>query len=108
VNASVNREKDFKFKKTILWTFLLLIPVLGIVYLVFTQQELLFGKKSFNKVSVQTSTHRIVKDTVKVMVYAPQTPVSDSLKKDSLVKPAGKATQSKPAVPHNTKNRWQK
>ncbi|CAI8924123.1 hypothetical protein [Chryseobacterium sp. IT-36CA2] len=108
VSASVNREKDFKFKKTILWTFLLIIPVLGIVYLAFTQQELLFGKKSFNKISVQTSTHRIVKDTVKVMVHAPQISVSDSLKKDSLVKPAGKVTQPKPAVPHNTKNRWQK
>lgn len=108
VNTTVNREKDFKFKKTILWIFLLIIPVLGILYLAFTQQELLFGKKSFNKVSVQTSTHRIVKDTIKVMVHTPETPVSDSLKKDSLVKPVGKATQSAPAVPNNTKTRWQK
>ncbi|WP_126652673.1 hypothetical protein [Chryseobacterium aureum] len=106
VNATVNREKDFKFKKTILWVFLLIIPVLGILYLAFTQQELLFGKKSFNKVSVQTSTHRIVKDTV--MVHTPETAVADSLKKDSLVKPAGKAIQSAPAVPNNTKTRWQK
>lgn len=108
VNASVNREKDFKFKKTILWIFLLVIPVLGIVYLAFTQQELLFGKKSFNNISVQTSTHRIVKDTVKVMVHTPETPVSDSLKKDSLVKPAVKATESAPAAPNNTKTQWQK
>ncbi|MBO9693288.1 hypothetical protein [Chryseobacterium sp.] len=108
VNATVNREKDFKFKKTILWIFLLIIPVLGILYLAFTQQELLFGKKSFNKVSVQTSTHRIVKDTVKVMVHTPETAVADSLKKDSLIKPVGKAIQSAPAVPNNTKTRWQK
>ncbi|MGR3855677.1 MULTISPECIES: hypothetical protein [Chryseobacterium] len=108
VNASVNREKDFKFKKTILWLFLLIIPVLGIVYLAFTQQELLFGKKSFNNVSVQTSTHRIVKDTVKMKVHTPETPVTDSLKKDSLVKPAGKEKQSAPVVPNNTKTRWQK
>ncbi|MFS4472827.1 hypothetical protein [Chryseobacterium sp. T20] len=108
VNATVNREKDFKFKKTILWIFLLVIPVLGILYLAFTQQELLFGKKSFNNVSVQTSTHRIVKDTVKVMVHTPETPVSDSLKKDSLVKPVGKGMKSTPAVPNNTKTRWQK
>lgn len=108
VNATVNREKDFKFKKTILWIFLLIIPVLGIVYLAFTQQELLFGKKSFNNVSVQTSTHRIVKDTVKVMVHTPETPVSDSLKKDSLVKPVGKAIKPAPAVPNNTNTRWQK
>jgi hypothetical protein len=108
VNPSVNREKDFKFRKTILWVFLLVIPVLGILYLAFTQQELLFGKKSFNKVSVQTSTHRIVKDTIKVMVHTPKATVSDSLKKDSLAKPVGKAVKPAPAVPNNTKTRWQK
>jgi hypothetical protein len=108
VNTSVNREKDFKFRKTILWVFLLIIPVLGILYLAFTQQELLFGKKSFNNVSVQTSTHRIVKDTVKVMAHTPETPVSDSLKKDSLVKSVGKGVKPAPAVPNNTKTRWQK
>jgi len=108
VNPSVNREKDFKFRKTILWIFLLVIPVFGILYLAITQQELLFGKKSFNKVSVQTSTHRIVKDTIKVMVHSPKTTVSDSLKKDSLAKPVGKAVKPAPAVPNNTKTRWQK
>ncbi|MFS4431243.1 hypothetical protein [Chryseobacterium sp. S90] len=108
VNPSVNREKDFKFRKTILWIFLLAIPVLGILYLAITQQELLFGKKSFNKVSVQTSTHRIVKDTIKVMVHSPKTTVSDSLKKDSLAKSVGKAVKPAPAVPNNTKTRWQK
>jgi len=108
VDPSVNREKDFKFKKTILWVFLLVIPVLGILYLAFTQQELLFGKKSFNKVSVQTSTHRIVKDTIKVMVHTPKATASDSLKKDSLAKPVGKAVKQTPAVPNNTKTRWQK
>ncbi|NIF07727.1 hypothetical protein F3J23_20070 [Chryseobacterium sp. Tr-659] len=108
VDASINREKDFKFKKTILWVFLLLIPVLGILYLAFTQQELLFGKKSFDKVSVQTSTHRIVKDTIKVMVHAPEKPVSDSLKKDSIVKPVGQQTKPVPAAQKNTKTQWQK
>ncbi|WP_300690298.1 hypothetical protein [Chryseobacterium sp.] len=108
VTASVNRENDYKFKKVILWVFLLLIPVLGILYLAFTQQELLFGKKSFNKVSVQTSTHRIVKDTVKIMAHTPEAPVSDSLKADSLVKPVGKGTKTTPAAPINTKTKWQK
>ena len=108
VKPSVNREKDFKFRKTILWVFLLIIPVLGILYLAFTQQELLFGKKSFSKVSVQTSTHRIVKDTIKVMVHTPKETVSDSLKKDSSAKPVGKAVKPAPAVPNNTKTRWQK
>lgn len=107
INTTVSREKDYRFKKTILWIFLLVIPVLGLLYLVFTQQELLFGKKSFDKVSVQTSTHRIVKDTVKAIV-APKTAVSDSLKKDSLSKPAGKVVKSAPAVQNNTKTQWQK
>ncbi|MCJ7933710.1 MAG: hypothetical protein MUW56_08775 [Chryseobacterium sp.] len=108
VNVSENREKDYKFNKTILWVFLLIIPVSGILYFAYTQQELLFGKKSFNNVSVQTSTHRIVKDTVKVVAHTPETPVSDSLKKDSLVKPAVKGIKPAPAVPNNTKTRWQK
>ncbi|AZA48142.1 hypothetical protein EG346_08010 [Chryseobacterium carnipullorum] len=108
VSTIVNREKDYQFKKSILWIFLLAVPVLGIIYLAFTQQELLFGKKSFDKVSVQTSTHRIVKDTVKVMVHTPQTAVSDSLKKDSLSKPVGKGTPPSPAAQNNTKTQWQK
>lgn len=108
VTASENREKDYKFKKTILWIFLLIIPILGILYFAFTQQELLFGKKSFNKVTVQTSTHRIVKDTVKMVAHTPETAVSDSLKKDSLAKSVGKGTKTVPAAPNNTKNKWQK
>jgi hypothetical protein len=68
------------------------------VYLAFTQ-ELLFGKKSFTNVSVQTSTHRIVKDTTKIVQTGNKVPVSDSLKKDSLVKPAGKGTKPVPAAP---------
>ncbi|HCA09114.1 hypothetical protein [Chryseobacterium sp.] len=107
INTTVNREKDYRFKKTILWIFLLVIPVLGILYLALTQQELLFGKKSFDKVSVQTSTHRIVKDTVKAIV-APKTAVSDSLKKDSLSKPAVNGVKPAPAVQNNTKTQWQK
>ncbi|KMQ66851.1 hypothetical protein ACM46_04955 [Chryseobacterium angstadtii] len=106
--STENREKDYQFKKTILWTFLIAVPVAGIAYLAFTQQELLFGKKSFEKVSVQTSTHRIVKDTIKVMVHTPEAAVSDSLKKDSLSKPAGKNIQPAPAAQNNTKTQWQK
>ncbi|MDR2237613.1 MAG: hypothetical protein LBE92_15940 [Chryseobacterium sp.] len=108
ISPAENREKDYKLKKSILWTFLFVIPVLGILYYAFTQRELLFGKKSFNDVSVQTATHRIVpKDTAKVPVQTPVPAVSDSLKKDSLVKPAGKQIQQTPAVPNNTK-KWQK
>ncbi|KMQ63316.1 hypothetical protein ACM40_00385 [Chryseobacterium sp. BLS98] len=108
VSATESREKDYKLKKSVLWIFLLVIPVLGILYLAFTQKELLFGKKSFDNVSVQTSTHRIVKDTIKVMVHNPEEAVSDSLKKDSLSKPAAKDIKSAPAVQNNTKTQWQK
>lgn len=108
ISTTENREKDYTFKKSVLWIFLVAVPVLAIVYLAFTQQELLFGKKSFDKVSVQTSTHRIVKDTIKVMVHTPEAAVSDSLKKDSLSKPAGKGTKPAPAVQNHTKTQWQK
>ncbi|MDR6921649.1 MULTISPECIES: hypothetical protein [Chryseobacterium] len=108
VRITENREKDYKLKKSILWTFLFAVPVAGIVYYAFTQRELLFGKKSFDTVSVQTSTHRIVpKDTTKDPVQKPVPAVSDSLKKDSLIKPAGQQVKSAPAVPNNTK-KWQK
>jgi nucleoid DNA-binding protein len=108
ISTTENKEKDYQFKKSILWIFLLAIPVLGILYLAFTQQELLFGKKSFDKVSVQTSTHRIEKDTIKMMVHDSEAAVADSLKKDSLSKSAGKGVKPAPAIQNNTKTRWQK
>lgn len=111
-NVAVNTEKDYKFNKSILWAFLIIIPVLGILYVAYTQQELLFGKKSFDKtnISVQTKTHRIEKDTVKVHSY---TPVVDSLKKDSLVQqpvqqPVAEKGVKTPAKTNNTKTKWQK
>jgi hypothetical protein len=54
----LNTEKDYQFNKSILWAFLVIIPILGIVYVAYTQQELLFGEKSFDKanISVQTKT----------------------------------------------------
>ncbi len=89
--SPINPEKDYKFNKSILWIFLFIIPVLGILYLGYTQQELIFGKKSFDDVSVQTKTKRIEKkmpvkidsaqikraDSVKAFK-------ADSLKKDSI------------------------
>lgn len=112
-NVPVNSEKDYTFNKSILWAFLIVIPVLGILYVAYTQQELLFGKKSFDKtnISVQTKTHRIGKDTVKVHPYTP--PVADSLKKDSVVQqPAQPVTEKGVKTPttknNNTKTKWQK
>lgn len=115
--VSSNAEKDYQFNKSILWAFLIIIPVLGIIYVAYTQQELLFGKKSFDNanISVQTKTHRIQKDTVKVQQHA--VPAADSLKKDSAiqktvqpvtqktvpVQPAAKSQLKNQAIPNNTK-----
>jgi nucleoid DNA-binding protein len=41
---SVEPKKDYTFNKSILWTFLVVVPVLGIAYLGYSQQELIFGK----------------------------------------------------------------
>ncbi|EJL71132.1 HU domain-containing protein [Chryseobacterium populi] len=87
-----NKEKDYQFNKSVLWIFLFAVPVLGLLYVGYTQQELIFGKKSFDKVSVQTKTKRIEKDTASIKKDSTQVKKSDSLKKDSLIKPAGKAT----------------
>lgn len=104
----VHAEKDYRFNKSILWAFLVVIPVIGILYVAYAQQELLFGKKSFDKVpiSVQTKTHRIAEDTVKVQVHTPVT--ADSLKKDSVQKPVQGAAQQAvkiPAAQNNTKKK---
>ncbi|MDH6251358.1 nucleoid DNA-binding protein [Chryseobacterium sp. H1D6B] len=89
-----NSENDYKFNTSILWVFLLIIPVLGLLYLAYTQQELLFGKKSFDNVTVQTKTRRIVKDPVKIKIDSAQIKILDSLKKDSLIKAAGSKPKS--------------
>jgi len=115
--ASSHAEKDYKLNKSILWAFLIIIPVLGILYMAYTQQELLFGKKSFDDtpISVQTKTHRIQKDTVKVQQHL--APVTDSLKKDTIiqknvqpgpqktvpVQTAAKSQTQNQAIPNNTK-----
>lgn len=82
-NTSVT-EKDYRLNRSILWIFLLIIPVAGMIYLGIAQRERLFGKKSFDDLSVKNSTHRIAKDSVKV--DSAQIKVADSLKADSLTK----------------------
>ncbi len=109
-----SKEKDYRFNKSILWIFLIIIPVLGILYVAYTQQELLFGEKSFSKTtpSIQTRTHRIEKDTAKAQKAAPVATPSDSLKKDTVAKqniqPAVQKTVTNPAPTNNTKKKWQK
>ncbi|WP_288244793.1 hypothetical protein [uncultured Chryseobacterium sp.] len=108
-----NSGKDYRFNKSILWIFLIIIPVLGILYVAYTQQELLFGQKSFDKAtpSVQTRTHRIEKDTAKARKIIPPV-TSDSLKKDTVaqqnIQPAAKKAVASPATINNTKKKWQK
>ncbi|MCU7614736.1 hypothetical protein N0B16_09845 [Chryseobacterium sp. GMJ5] len=76
---SKSSEKDYQFNKSILWIFLFIIPVLGMLYLAYTQRELLFGKKSFDDVSVQTKTRRIEKK-MPVKIDSAQIKKADSLK----------------------------
>lgn len=108
--APAKGERDYRFNKSILWAFLVIIPVAGILAVAYFQQDLLFGKKSFDKVpvSVQTSTHRIEKDTVKVKAYT--TPADTaSLKKDSVsVKAVSPVTEKSPSaatLKNNTKKK---
>ena len=74
-------ENSYKFNKSILWIFLVAIPVAGILYFGIANPELLFGKKS--NLYTTNSTHRIepkkqINDSLK------QAAIQDSLKKDSL------------------------
>lgn len=75
-------EGEYQFNNSILWIFLVGIPVLGLLFLGLTKQELIFGKKSFDEVSIKTSTKRIKKDSVKV--DSAEIKHQDSLKQDSL------------------------
>lgn len=108
-----NSGKDYRFNKSILWIFLIIIPVLGILYVAYTQQELLFGEKSFGNTSpsIQTRTHRIEKDTAKARKIIPPV-TSDSLKNDTVaqqnIQPATKKAVASPATINNTKKKWQK
>jgi len=90
-----NSEKDYQFNTSVLWIFLFIIPVLGMLYVAYTQKELLFGKKSFDDISVQTKTRRIEKkipvkiDSAKIKAADSLNVLKmDSLRKDSIHKQA--------------------
>lgn len=56
-------DNQYVFSKSLLWTFLFIIPVGGIIYLALNYKDKIFGKKSFD-MSVKTSTQRIEKDSI--------------------------------------------
>lgn len=82
---------NYKFNNSILWIFLLLIPLSGLLYFGITQQEKIFGKKSFDDYSVKNATHRIEEsnfnvDFNRINATADSLKLADSLKNDSLAK----------------------
>ncbi len=93
-----NEKGDYRLNRSILWIFLILIPVGALVYFAITQQELIFGKKSFEPVSVQTTTKRI--EPVKVdstLINKANVLKRDSIQLDSLKRDSVKNSQIKKA-----------
>jgi nucleoid DNA-binding protein len=56
-------ENQYVFNYSILWIFLLILPIGGLLYLALNYPDKIFGKKSFD-MSVKTSTQRIEKEAV--------------------------------------------
>lgn len=105
---SENNAQDYRFSKSILWIFLLIIPVLGILFLAFTKRELLFGKKSFEPTPVQTSTRRIETDSVAIKKAAADSLKIDSLKQDSIQKATVLPVKKWSNTSKYKKNTWRK
>lgn len=105
-----NVEKDYKLNKSILWIFLLIVPVAGIAYFGYTQKELLFGKKSFDSVSVKTKTQRIEKIAPikidSVQIKRTDSLKTDSLRQDSILKTTPKSVKA--YTPKKRQSTWQK
>ena len=102
-------DKDYKFSKSILWIFLIAIPIAGLLYFGITQKELIFGKKSLDSLSAQTKTKRIEKavptkldsaqmkiaDSIKRVTFKVDSLKVDSIKKDSIRKHTPKTWRPK-------------
>ncbi|WP_262149712.1 HU domain-containing protein [Chryseobacterium foetidum] len=111
------KEKDYQFSKSILWIFLIAIPVAGLIYLGITQKELIFGNKSFDSLSAQTKTRRIEK-TVPTKLDSAQLKISDSIKRaafkadslkiDSIRKDSVRKHTPRKWYPKKRKSKWQK
>lgn len=58
--------KDYAFQRSILWAFLVIAPVLALVFLAVKNKDLLFGKASFeNTHRIERKVKPVVKDTIK-------------------------------------------
>lgn len=77
-------DEHYKFNKSILWTFLVVIPIAGILYVAFTQKDKLFGKSSFKSVELSKIEKQPTKPAV---VDSLSVKPSDSIKSDSLSQP---------------------
>lgn len=73
-----HHSKQYRFSNSILWAFLVVVPVVALIYLGIEHQDFVFGKSSIENISIKTSTHRI-DDTPKKI-----TPPKDSVTVDSI------------------------
>lgn len=73
-------DGNYKFNRAILWTFLIVLPIAGILYFVLSQQEKLFGKKSFNSVELS----KIEKAPQPKVIDSTSLKLQDSIKKDTI------------------------
>lgn len=72
----IPEQDTYQFNRSLLYTLLVALPMIGIVYVGFTNSEKLFGKKSFNTEPKKVQKLPIKKDSIQ--------PIQDSAKVDSL------------------------
>lgn len=58
-NTEDNLTENYRFGNFILWTFLFIIPILGLLGAGIWYSPMVFGKKSFETISIQKGTNRI-------------------------------------------------
>lgn len=76
-NTEENPTENYRFGNFILWTFLFIIPILGLLGAGIWYSSIIFGKKSFETISIQKGTNRI-------QPTAPKIDTINTTKKDSL------------------------
>lgn len=102
LKKSAENKSGYKFNKTILWSFLILIPIMAAAVYFLIGTEGIFGKKSFQNpptvaVKPAVTGKKTLQDTIK----------TDTLKNDS-VKTVAAAPAKKWAPKKYKKNTWRK